>query len=172
MIAIWRSCRSLCAVFLALLSLPPTIAAPQRIIPLRIRATFSSRTPENLWSVPIKSIGAKTVYFLSLVNDTDLNHHPITIELVLRRSGYKPGGANLLDPTGVRHGLQAYDFAADDLAQGVEKSAFGEKRTLHLKTLGLVVQIDISKASVSPIPTGRHQIDSLELQIEVNNYNP
>ena len=90
----------------------------------------------------------------------------------MRHSGYKPDGANLLDPTGIRHGLQAYDFAVDDLAQGVQKSAFGEKRTVRLKDLGLVVQIAVSEAAVSPISTGSHQIDSLEPQIEVNNYIP
>jgi hypothetical protein len=144
----------------------------KRVIPMRTKVTFSSQSPENLWSVPIKSVDGKTIYFLSLVEDTDLEHHPITIELKMRRSGYKPDGANLLDPTGIRHGLQAYDFAADDLAQGVQKSAFGEKRTVRLKDVGLVVQIAVLKAAVCGISTRSHQIDSLELQIDVNNYTP
>ena len=54
----------------------------------------------------------------------------------------------------------------------MQKSAFGEKRTVSLKGLGLVVQITVSKATVSPISTGSHQIDELDLQIEVENLNP
>jgi hypothetical protein len=169
---IGRHCRSVLLLSLTILTLSSTIAATKRIIPLRTKAIFLSRSPENLWSVPIKSTDGRTLYFLRLVEDTDLEHHPITIEIVLGRPGYKPDGANLLDPTGVRHGLQAYDFTADDLAQGAQKSAFGEKRTMLLKDLGFVVQIAISKVAVSPISLNSHQIDSLELQIEVDNSNP
>jgi hypothetical protein len=96
----------------------------------------------------------------------------VTLELVLRHPSDKTDAPNLLDPTGSRHGLQAYDFAADDLAQGVQKSAFGEKRTVSLKKSGLVVRIAVSKATVSPISAGNYQLDALDLQIEVDNSNP
>jgi hypothetical protein len=96
----------------------------------------------------------------------------VTLELVLRRSADKSDAPNLLDPTGSRHGLQAYDFAADDLAQGVQKSAFGEMRTVPVKSLGLVLRIAISKAAVSTISAGNHQLDALDLQVEVDNLNP
>ena len=88
-----------------------------------------------------------------------------------RTESAKTDASNLLDPTGRRHGLQAYDFAADDLAQGVQKSAFGEKRTVSLKNLGLVLEIAVSRAAVSPVSGSRYQIDALELQIEANNLN-
>jgi hypothetical protein len=114
----------------------------------------------------------RTVYALSLEPDFDVRHHIVTLELVLRHSTDKSDAPNLLDPTGSRHGLQAYDFAADDLAQGVRKSAFGEKRTVPLKSLGLVLRIAISKAAVSPISAGNHQLDALDLEVEVDNLNP
>jgi hypothetical protein len=171
MIPIHRLSRYSFAVSLAILSVS-AIAATQRIIPVRTRVTFSSHSPESYWSVPIKAVGGKTAYFLSLDQQTDREHHPITLELTLRQSGYMQEGVNLLDPTRIRHGLQAYDFAADDLADGVEKSAFGKKRAVVVKDLGLVVQITVSKAEVSLIATGNHQIDALELQIEVDNSHP
>jgi hypothetical protein len=73
-------------------------------------------------------------------------------------------------PAGSSHGLRAYDFAADDLAHGVKKPAFGEKRTMSLKNLGLVIQITVSKATVSQISAGSYQLDALDLQIEVHNF--
>jgi hypothetical protein len=94
------------------------------------------------------------------------------LELVLRHFGDKVDAPNLFDPTGVRHGLQAYDFAADDLAQGDPKSVFGRKRVLRLDDLGLVVRIVVSGAAVHPVSTGKYQIDSVNLQIEIDNSNP
>jgi hypothetical protein len=146
--------------------------ARPRIVPLRATATFSSQAPERRWSVPIKSTDGSTAYVLSLEPDFDVGHHIVTLELVLRRPGDKTDAANILDPTGKRHGLQAYGFAADDLAQGVHKSAFGGERTVPLNNLGLVARINISKAMVSPISSGNYQLDELELQIEVDNLNP
>jgi hypothetical protein len=158
----------LCVASLGLFS---SAVAKQRIIPLHTSVAFSSHSPERRWSVPIKSTDGSTAYVLSLEPDFDVGHHIVTLELVLRRPGDKTDAANLLDPTGKRHGLQAYDFAADDLAQGVHKSAFGEKRTVPLKNLGLVARINISKAMVSPISAGSYQLDELQLQIEVDDLN-
>ena len=167
-----RFCRHCITTFLLVLSLLPSAAARPEITPLRTSAVFSAQSPENRWSVPIKSPDGKTAYVLSLEPDFDVGHHVVTLELVLRRPGAKPDAPNLFDPTGKRHGLQTYDFAADDLAQGVQKSAFGEKRTVSLKSLGLVARIDVSKATVSPVSAGNYQLDALELQIEVDNLNP
>jgi hypothetical protein len=169
---LWR-----CLIFavpltaLSLLCNANAMARP-RIVPLRATATFSSQFPENRWSVPIKSTDGRTVYVLSLEPDFDVAHHVVTLELVLRKPGDNADAPNLLDATGRRHGLQAYDFAADDLAQGVQKSAFGEKRTVSLRSLGLVVRIAVSKAAVSLISAGNYQLDALDLQIEVDNPNP
>jgi hypothetical protein len=101
-----RLCQCVFVLSLVIVSLSSTLAGTKRIIPVRTKVRVSSLSPDSLWSVPIKSIDGKTLYFLSLVKDTDLQNHPITIEIVLQRSGYKPDGANLLDPTGIRHGLQ------------------------------------------------------------------
>lgn len=145
--------------------------AKPRIVPLRATATFSSQSPESRWSVPIKSTDGNTVYVLSLEPDFDVGHHVATLELVLRKPGDNADTCNLLDPTGRRHGLQAYDFAANDLAQGVQKSAYGERRTMSLKSLGMVLRVVVLKATVGTISTGNYQIDALDLQIEVSNSN-
>jgi hypothetical protein len=144
-------------------------ATKPRVVPVRTSATFSSQSPESRWSIPIKSTDGSTVYVLSLEPDFDARHHVVTLELVLRRSADKTDAPNLLDPTGKRHGLQAYDFAANDLADGVQKSAFGERRKMSLKNLGLAIEVVISKAIVSPAQAGNHQLDALDLQIEVDN---
>jgi hypothetical protein len=167
-----RFCRRILATFFVTIALLPVVAAKPRIVPLQTSVRFSTQASENHWSVPIKSTDGSTAYVLSLDPDFDVGHHIVALELVLRHSADKSDAPNLLDPTGNRHGLQAYDFAADDLAQGVRKSAFGEKRTVPLKSLGLVVRIAVSKAAVSPISAGNHQLDALDLQIEVDNLNP
>ncbi len=167
-----RFCRLICTVFLATLSLVSNAAAKSRIVAVRTSATFSSQSPDNRWSAPIKSTDGSTAYVLSLEPDFDVGHHVVTLELVLRHSGDKTDAPNLLDPTGRRHGLQAYNFAADDLAQGVQKSAFGQKRKVSLKKLGLVIQIAVSKAAVSLVSAGNYQLEALDLQIEVDNFNP
>jgi hypothetical protein len=78
-------------------------------------ATFLSTSLESRWSATVKSTGGKTVAVLSLELDFDTRNHIVTLEGVLRRSSdNNPDASNLLDPTGRRHGLQAYDFAAGD----------------------------------------------------------
>jgi len=167
-----RLCRCFFVLCLATLGLFSRAVANPQIIPLQTSVAFSSHSPESRWSVPIKSTDGSTVYVLSLDPDFDSGHRTVTLELVLRHADDKTDAPNLLDPTGRRHGLQAYDFAANDLAQGVEKSAFREKRTVSLKKLGLVVRIAVSKAAVSRISAGNYQLDALDLQIEVDNINP
>jgi hypothetical protein len=146
--------------------------AKARIIPLHTSAEFSSQASGNRWSVPIKSTDGSTAYVLTLEPGFDVGHHVVTLELVLRHPGDKADAPNLLDPTGKRHGLQSYDFAADDLAHGVQKSAFGGGRMVSLKKLGLVVRIDVLKATVSSVSAGSYQLDALELRVEVDNSNP
>jgi hypothetical protein len=88
----------------------------QRIVALSTVATFPFKSPEKRWSVPVKSAGGRTAYVLSLEPDYDVGHHVLTLGLVLRRPGDSIGARNLLDATGRIHGLQDYDFAAEDLA--------------------------------------------------------
>jgi hypothetical protein len=169
MISRSASTRHLLRFFLAVLVSVSTAVAQPRIVPLRTSVAFSSQPSEKHWSTPIKSADGGTAYILSLEPDFDVGRHLTVLELALRDPGDKADSRNLLDPTGKRHGLQAYDFAASDLAEGVQKSAFGEKRTVSLKSLGLVVRIAVLKASVSPISAGNYQLDTLDLQIEVEN---
>src|SRR5208337_2478968 len=167
---LWRLV--LAVQLVAVLSLVSNAAANPRIVPLRTSASFSTRYAENRWSVPIKSTDGRTVYVLSLVPELDVGNHITELELVLRRSNARNNAPNLLDPTGIWHGLQACDFPGRDLAQGIQKTAFGEKRTIHLNRLELVVRIAVLKVTVSPISAGDYQIDALDLQIEVDNFGP
>lgn len=152
------------------LSLGATQVRP-RIVPLQTTATFSSEYRGQHWSAPIKSVDGTTMYVLSLEPDFDIGRHVVTVEIVLRRPGDKDDQVNLLDPTGMRHGLQPYDFAAIDLAHGAENSAFGEKRTVSLKNIALTVVLDVLKSTVSPISGGKYKLDGLQLRIGVNNFN-
>jgi hypothetical protein len=163
-----RHLRHFLGLSLAALGLVSNAAAKPRIVPLRTSATFSSQSPQNGWSVLIKSTHGSTLYVLSLEPDFDAAHHVVSLELVLRHADDKADAPNLFDPTG-KHGLQAYDFAANDLAGGIQKSAFGEKRKVSLKSLRLIIQVAVSKATVSPISGAGNQIEALELQIEADN---
>jgi len=158
----------LAAAFLAIAAFAPSAMAKPEIVLLRTKATFSAQSPESHWSVPIKSSDGGTVYILSLEPDFDTRHHVVTLELVLRHPGENSTSANLLDPTGKRHGLQAYDFAAADLAQGADKSAFGEKRVLSPKNLSLTLQVTISRTTVKPTSEAAYEIERLDLQIDIS----
>jgi hypothetical protein len=167
-----RFCYNILATFLTVIAAFPSTPTKPRVVTLRKNATFSTQSPENRSSIPVKFPEGNTAYLLSLEPDFDRGHHVITVELTLRHAGDKDDAANLLDPTGKRHGLQAYDFAADDLAEGAQKSVFGKERTVSLRNLGLVIRITILNAVVSPISGTYHQLDTLELQIDVDNSNP
>ena len=156
-------------ISLIVLAFACTAEASVDVFPLRTTATFSTQSQKKQWSVPIKSTDGTVQYVLSLEPDFDVEHHVVTVELILQRPSTKPNGPNLLDPTGRRHGLQAYDFAANDLARGIQHSAFGKERIIRLTILGIVVRIVVSKATVSLISSGKYQVNSLELQIEVEN---
>lgn len=68
------------------------------------------------------------------------------------------------------NGLQPPHFTANDLAQRVQRSAFGEPATMGLMKLGLLLRVTVTGAAVSPNPTtGGYQINTLNLHIEVDN---
>ena len=172
MIHFIRLSRSIFVVSLATLSLLSDAAAKPRIIPMRTSISFSSYSSENRWSLPVKSTDGSTAYVLSLDPEFLAGHHLAALTLGLRHFGDKLDAPNLLDPTRVWHGIQPCDFVANDFAEGIQKSVFGEKRTLPRKNLGLVVRIVVSKATVSLISKGNYQLDGLDLQLEVDNSNP
>ncbi len=147
-------------------------AASPRIISVRTSVSFPSHSSKDRWSFPIKTTDGSTVYVLSLDQDFSVGNHLAVVTLVLHRFGDKPGAQNLLDPPGIWHGIQPCDFVANDLAHGIQKSIFGEKRIITRKDLGLVVRIAASTATVSPTSNGDYQLDAITLQIEVDNSNP
>src|SRR5271157_826148 len=137
MIRIDRLAQYVLVVPLTILSLLSNAAANPRIVSLRTNVAFSSESAVNRWSVLIKTTDGRTAYVLSFEPDFSVGHHLAALTLVLHRSGDKADAPNLLDPTGTWHGIQPCDFVANDLAQGVQKSAFGERRTVPLRGLGL-----------------------------------
>jgi hypothetical protein len=143
-------------------------AAATPVVPLRTSATFTARQPERRWSVPIRASDGHVAYILSLEPDFDVGGHVVTVELVLRRAAAKDDAPDLL--RGNLHGLQPPDFAANDLAHGVKDSVYGEKRTMSLTKLRLLLRVVVTDATVSPNPTiGGYQLDRLTLHIEVDN---
>jgi hypothetical protein len=127
---------------------------------------------EHRWSFPIKTTNGSTAYILSLEKDYSVGNHLAGVTLVLHRFADKPDAQNLLDPPGTWHGIQPCDFVANDLAHGIQKSVFGEKRTIPRKDLRLVVRISTSSATVSPASNGDYQLDAITLIIEIDNSNP
>jgi hypothetical protein len=166
---LWRS------IFLLLLAVTLSLTSPAstnpRIIPLQTSVIFSAQSAQNRWSVPIKSAGGRTIYILSLEPDWWFGspRRVEGVDLVLRHPRDKAGTENLFDPTGNWHGLQNFMFPARDFKDGMKNSLYGEKRTIIIKRLGLVLRVTILKAGVSPISTKDYQLDNLELQINVDN---
>jgi hypothetical protein len=154
------------------LGLLATAYAGIQIAPFVANVHFSARAAASRWSAPIKSPDGTTAYVLALEPDFDVGHHVVDLTLVLRASGAKSDASNLLDPSGARHELQAYDFAAADLAKGAKASAYGEKRTIPLPSLGLVVSVVIDKAVVTPVSSTDYQMDELDLKVTVDNRKP
>jgi hypothetical protein len=134
---------------------------------------ISAQTAKKPWSIPITSSEGNTVYFLSYMPEYWVGGHLGGVDILLRRAGAGDGGANLLAPAKNWHGMQPFIFAANDLANGAEKSAYGKERTIPIGKLGLVVRITIVDASVGLISVGEPQLepqlDRLELQIEIEN---
>jgi hypothetical protein len=153
-------------------SLLSNAATNPRIVPLRTNAAFSSESAKKHWTARIKTTDGRAAYVLSLEPDYSVGNHLAVLNLVLQRSGDKPDAPNLLDPTGIWHGIQPCDFVANDLAQGAQKSVFGVNRTILVKNLGLAVRITVAKAMVSPTSAGNYQLEALNLQIEVDNSSP
>jgi hypothetical protein len=167
-------------------------AAQTRIGPLTAEAEFSVNSADSPWSIAIKTTDGRTAYVLSLEPESrDAGNRLDQVELILRRAHSRPGSQNLLAPAGNWHGLQAYDFPGRDLAQGTQKTVFGEKRTIVVERLGLKVQIVLLSAKVSLIPllgglppcdrvpkpnppceSPDFQIDSLVLRVTVENSTP
>lgn len=181
----------LTTVLVVALSFSHQLGAQPRIVPVRTSASFSIDGADSPWSVKIKTADGRTAYALSVEPQRDVLNRVIGAELVLRRAHTRSNSSNLLEPTGNWHGLQAYDFPGRDLAQGTQKTAFGEQRTIVVKSLGLKVSIVLLNAKVSPLPPlgdlppcdripkpnppcepPNFQLDSLVLHVSVENSAP
>lgn len=147
-------------------------ASKSRIIPVRTNVSFSSQSSEDRWSIPVKATNGSTVYVVSLDPEFSVGQHLAALTLGLRHFGDTPDAPNLLDPTGIWHGIQPCDFVASDFTRGIKKSVFGEKRTIRPKSVGLVIRIVVSKATVTPTSANTYQLEALDLQLEIDNSNP
>lgn len=143
---------------------------PVRIRPLHTTAHFSKSPSAKPWSADVLGVDGKPAYKLSL----EAEHGPkdVVISLFLALADARDEGgyadSNLLNPHNW-HGLQPCHFVGRDLAQGADKSAFGARRQLTLKSKRLLVRIEILEAKVSPLPSGDYQINHLELVLTVDN---
>jgi len=149
-------------------------AAKPRIIPLLTRATFSAKSADSTWSVPVKSTDGRVVYVLSLDSDVfyTKGQHVGGLELVLRHPHDSADAQNLLARIRNWHGAQPFLFDAADLKNGARDSVYGERRSISIDRLRLVVRIVVLKAEVSrdlAWPGDSYQLDGLDLQIEVDN---
>jgi hypothetical protein len=176
MIPVDRFSRFILALLLAAaLSLTSNAATNSRIIPLRTSVAFSAMSDQSHWSVPIKSTDGRTIYVLSLEPDNVFHAEPHKVEglvLLLHRPYDKNDAPNLLAAIRNWHGVQNFMFPAWDFKQGVRSSIYGERRTIYVKRLGLVVRIHVTKVAVSAISANECLLDTLELQIDVNNLKP
>lgn len=165
----WRTVLTVLAL-LALCPLSHAVTSP-KVIPLRANVSFTAtQSAQFHWSVPIKSTDGHTVYVLSLEPDVSRTAAPHLegLSLVLRRPHEKADSQNLLSAIRNWHGVQDFMFPAWDYKDGVKGSTYGDKRTIFVKKLGLVVRITVSKAAVSLSPK-YYQLDALSLKIEVDN---
>jgi hypothetical protein len=143
-------------------SLPP-------IAPKQVQAEFSRRPSSETWTEYIYSTGGTKLYVLSLERELDAGKHIADIDLVLRDVDKRGSVENLLSPPRPWHGLQPYNFAADDLSQGATKSAFGAKRTIVVRSRNLVLSIEVVDVKVSGMPGKTHELRKLKLSVSVEN---
>jgi hypothetical protein len=134
---------------------------------LHVRADFSANSAKTVWSVPVTRTDGSTAFVLSLEPDIDISHNVTVLELTLRRPDARADDSNLFDPTGTRHGLQSYDFAAADFSRGIGASAFGPNRVVALKSIGVVVEIKVLSAVVTQVSQDNYRMEALDLQIDV-----
>jgi hypothetical protein len=82
---------------------------------------------------------------LMLEPDYDRQGRPTVVSLSLVR---REGGDNLLYQGRNLHGLQPFDFSARDLANGVNRSAYGQNRRLTLPDSSGVLSIAVDNAVI------------------------
>jgi hypothetical protein len=140
-----------------------------RIIPKQMQAAFSRGASKKAWTDYIYSATNQKLYVLSLEPQVDAGKHTIGIDLILRDAEEPTTDQNLLNPPGNWHGLQPYNFVANDLLQGADKSVFGRRRAIGVKSRGLDIVIQIRDVKVSALPDGTYDIDELKLLLAVDN---
>jgi hypothetical protein len=139
-----------------------------RIVPVTTSVTFTAQQAQQPWSAPIYSKDEQAAYVLGLEPVLDAGGHVVTVNLVMRRAGARGDAPDLIEENA--NGLQPPHFTANDLAQRVQRSAFGEPATMGLMKLGLLLRVTVTGAAVIPNPTtGGYQINTLNLHIEVDN---
>jgi hypothetical protein len=139
------------------------------IVPKQMQAEFLRIDSENIWTDYIYSSNATKLYVLSFEPQVDVSKRIIGIDLVLRDVKNPKKDENLLNPTGIWHGLQPYSFMAQDLLHGPSESAFGRERSIAVRSRGLHFTVELLDVKVSGGSDGAHQIDSLKLSIAADN---
>jgi hypothetical protein len=152
---------------------PPAVhcraATPPPVSPTRIVMTYPDPSLKGLWIVPVRAAGGARLYTLTRTFEHSMNGDVTGIDILLEYSGDSPFAPNLLSPVTDWHGMQPFIFAAGDLVNGPEKSAYGQQRTIPVPKLGLQVSIRIISAQVSRPAANELRLDELQLEIEIGN---
>jgi hypothetical protein len=141
----------------------------ERIAPKQMQAEFSQEDSTKAWTDHLYSPSNKKIYVLSLKPEVNLAKNVIGVDLVLRDAEKPKTDENLLSPAGIWHGLQPYNFVATDLILGADRSAFGARRSIKVRSRKLNVIIQILAAKIIASPDGTQEIDVLKLAISVDN---
>ena len=148
---------------------PSQETALPSITPTHLRLEFVRDAHKNGCTDYVYSTPKTRLYVLTLEPSFDRANHATGVDLVLRDVGKPKPDENLLEPSGNWHGLQPFNFVANDLLHGVDKSAFGALRDVDVKSRGLKIAIRVDSAHVAILPDGTNELDRLKLSLAVEN---
>jgi hypothetical protein len=126
---------------------------------LRATVRFDRTCSTNAW---FGAFGGKKHYVVSLEPVFDLSYEPIGWDLSLKGFGETE---NLLEPAGEWHGLQAYNLGAEDLAHGIDRSAFGRVRSFKSDGGRTTITLEVQEAAVATDSKGRLRLTVLKVLV-------
>jgi hypothetical protein len=100
--------------------------------------------------VIVKAANGSAAYVFTLQPEQDVTGELSHLDLVMHRPRASFDADNLLNPPYRWHGLQDFDFNADDFIDGPDHSISGRARHFHIKSRKLDVTITISNVEIAP----------------------
>ncbi len=123
------------ACFGILVLLPFIGIVRAEVFPVHATLVYLASSPTTP-SLKVEAIDGKS-YELALKPGLDAKDNVVVVDLVLRRVG---SDQNLLEPTGRWHGLQAFNFGANDLANGPDRAIYGATRKFLIKREKYIIE--------------------------------